>query len=91
MVFFTALFCIIEKDSLKPGLAALALTYALNITGSMVWMVRMACDLENSCVALERILEYTKLTPEAPWETEKGKSAHILAPWQPEVECSPLC
>ena len=75
MVFLTALFCIIEKDSLKPGLAALALTYALDMTGSMVWMVKCACNLENSCVALERILEYTKLTPEASWESEKGEPA----------------
>ena len=36
----------------------------------MVWTVRMACDLENDCVALERILEYTKLTSEASWEPE---------------------
>ena len=73
MIFLIALFCVIQKESLQPGLAALAITYALNINGSMVWMVRMACDLENSCVALERILEYSKLTPEASWEQEKGK------------------
>ena len=28
---------------------------------------RMACNLENICVALERIFEYTKLSPEAEW------------------------
>ena len=34
------------------------------VTGDVVWMVRMACDLENNCVALERIFEYTKLQTE---------------------------
>ena len=62
----------------QPGLAALAITYALNINGSMVWMVRMACDLENSCVALERILEYSKLTPEASWEQEKNEKGKMV-------------
>ena len=83
MIFFTAFFCIIKKDSIQPGLAALVLTYALNITASMVWTVRMACDLENDCVALERILEYTKLTSEAPWEPEslESDSPQITEEW----------
>ena len=71
MIFMTALFCIFERDHLKPGLAALSLTYALNIIGSVVSVVRMACNLENICVALERIFEYTKLQPEAEWNSEE--------------------
>ena len=67
MIFMTALFCIVERDNLRPGLAALSLTYALNIIGSVVSVVRMACNLENICVALERIFEYTNLPPEAEW------------------------
>ena len=67
MIYMTALFCIVERDNLRPGLAALSLTYALNIIGSVVSVVRMACNLENICVALERIFEYTNLPPEAEW------------------------
>ena len=67
MILFTALFCIIKRDTLQPGLAALAITYALNIIGSTVWTVRMACALENHCVSLERIFEYSELKPEAEW------------------------
>ena len=33
MIFFTAIFAIVEKDSLTPGIAALAITYAANVTG----------------------------------------------------------
>ena len=73
MIFFTAFFGVWNRDTLSSGLAALAITYAINITGSVVWMVRTACDLENNCVALERIFEYTSLKPEGDW----SKSAPI--------------
>ena len=33
MIFFTAIFAINEKDTLTPGIAALAITYAVNVTG----------------------------------------------------------
>ena len=79
MTFLVALICVILKESLQPGIAALALTYALNITVSMIFMVKSACDLENGCVALERILEYSKLIPEASWEQEKGKNVPKLS------------
>ena len=79
MTFLIALICVIQKESLQPGVAALALTYALNITVSMIYMVKSACDFENGCVALERILEYSKLIPEASWEQEKGKNVPKLS------------
>lgn len=68
IIFFTALFAVINRESLSPGLAALSITYALNVTMSVVWVVRMGCELENNCVALERIFEYTQNTPEAEWD-----------------------
>lgn len=73
MIFLTAFFCILQRDSIKPGLAALSITYALNVIGSVVWFVRMACDLETNCVALERIFEYSKLSSEADWELSNVK------------------
>ena len=82
MIFLTALFAIIKKDTLLPGLAGLAITYAINITGSVVWVVRMACDLENNCVSLERIFEYTKLPSEAEWESKTQSKA--LQQWPNE-------
>ena len=85
MIFLTALFCIFERHKLSPGLAALSLTYALNIIGSVVAVVRMACNLENICVALERIFEYTNLPPEAEWKSDKG--AFILLCQIISVEC----
>ena len=31
------------------------------------WVVRMACQLESDCVAIERIMEFTNNEQEAPW------------------------
>jgi len=72
LIFFTAFFGVWNRDILSPGLAALAITYAINVTGDVVWMVRMACDLENNCVALERIFEYTKLQTEGEWKSNNN-------------------
>ena len=81
MIFLTALFCVLQRNSLRPGLAALSMTYALNIIGSIVWFVRMACELETNSVALERLFEYTKLKPEAPWTSETSKKALLDRKW----------
>jgi ABC-type multidrug transport system fused ATPase/permease subunit len=47
------------------GLAGLAISYALSVTQSLNWSVRMASDLEANFVAVERIKEYTDLESEA--------------------------
>ena len=83
MIFMTAVFAVLKKDSLDAGIAAMAITYAVNVTGSVVWMVRMACDLENNCVCLERIFEYTKLPSEADWESTE-KEQKRLEDWPSE-------
>eukprot|EP00095_Tigriopus_kingsejongensis_P005995 snap_masked-scaffold1233_size54137-processed-gene-0.8 protein:Tk05995 transcript:snap_masked-scaffold1233_size54137-processed-gene-0.8-mRNA-1 annotation:"multidrug resistance-associated protein 14" len=67
VVLFAALFVVIQRGSLSPGLAGLSIAYALNIMDSLNWMIRMVCELETNFVALERILEYTHNPPEAPW------------------------
>ena len=83
MILLTAVFAVMKKDVMDPGIAAMAITYAINVTGSVVWMVRMACDLENNCVCLERIFEYTKLPSEANWNST-GKEKHSLENWPSE-------
>ena len=64
LIFFTAFFCVLNRDILSPAQAALAITYAINVTDNLVWVVRNACHLENNFVAMERIFEYTKLKTE---------------------------
>lgn len=41
----------------QPNLAGLSLTYALSVTQSLNWFVRMNADLENNSVAVERVVD----------------------------------
>ena len=34
--------------------------------------IRQACQLENDCVAIERVMEYTQTEQEASWEGDKS-------------------
>ncbi|KAK3559875.1 hypothetical protein QTP86_026191, partial [Hemibagrus guttatus] len=73
IVLFAALFAVIGKGSLSEGLVGLSVTYALQVTMSLNWMVRMTSDLESNIVAVERVKEYSETPPEAPWEVEDKK------------------
>uniref|UniRef100_A0AAR2JY90 ATP-binding cassette, sub-family C (CFTR/MRP), member 3 n=1 Tax=Pygocentrus nattereri TaxID=42514 RepID=A0AAR2JY90_PYGNA len=73
IVLFAALFAVIGKESLNPSLVGLSVSYALQVTMSLNWMVRMTSDLESNIVAVERVKEYSETPPEAPWEVEDKK------------------
>lgn len=51
---------------ISPGMVGLAMSYALQITGSLNWIVRQTVEVETNIVSVERVLEYARLTPEAP-------------------------
>ncbi|XP_051774742.1 ATP-binding cassette sub-family C member 3 isoform X3 [Erpetoichthys calabaricus] len=67
VVLFAALFAVIGKNNLNPGLVGLSVSYALQVTMSLNWMVRMTSDLESNIVAVERVKEYSETPTEAPW------------------------
>uniref|UniRef100_A0A8C1PNS5 ABC-type glutathione-S-conjugate transporter n=1 Tax=Cyprinus carpio TaxID=7962 RepID=A0A8C1PNS5_CYPCA len=69
VVFFAALFAVISRDSLKSGLVGLSISYALNVTQTLNWLVRMTSELETNIVAVERVREYAEIENEAPWIT----------------------
>ncbi|XP_023182733.1 canalicular multispecific organic anion transporter 1-like isoform X1 [Xiphophorus maculatus] len=70
VVFFAALFAVISRNSLDSGLVGLSISYALNVTQTLNWLVRMTSELETNIVAVERVSEYSELENEAPWVTE---------------------
>jgi ATP-binding cassette subfamily C (CFTR/MRP) protein 1 len=64
-VFLAMLFAVCAR-SIASGLGGLSITYALNITSTLNWMVRMTADRESAVVSVERVREYALLTSEAP-------------------------
>ena len=73
IIFFSALFATIQRNHrdefnlrISPGLVGLSISYALQITQGLNWVVRMASELETNIVAVERIKEYSETPTEAP-------------------------
>ncbi|XP_054655590.1 ATP-binding cassette sub-family C member 4-like isoform X3 [Dunckerocampus dactyliophorus] len=63
--------CIFLRDGLEAGQVGLVLTYAVTLVGNFQWTVRQSAELENMMTSVERVVEYTELKSEAPWETPK--------------------
>ncbi|XP_075908924.1 multidrug resistance-associated protein 1 isoform X2 [Petromyzon marinus] len=68
IVFFATLFAVVSRHSLSPGIVGLSVSYALQVTLTLNWLVRMTSELETNIVAVERLKEYSDLPTEAAWE-----------------------
>lgn len=66
IISLAAFFLVLERDNVDPGSAGLSLTYALQMTSMLNWLVRMYTELEGQMVSVERCVEYTTLGTEAP-------------------------
>ena len=68
------------------GLAGLSISFALSITSTLNWTVRMASDLEGNFVAVERIQQYMSIPGEAPRLTDLDESLSINWPIEGRIE-----
>ncbi|XP_076174831.1 multidrug-Resistance like Protein 1 isoform X2 [Ptiloglossa arizonensis] len=68
IIFFAAFFSVLNRDTMASGVVGLSVSYALQITQTLNWLVRMTSDVETNIVAVERIKEYTETPQEAPWK-----------------------
>ena len=64
IVFATAM-CVAILSFQGAGMAGLAITSSLNLTGLMSWLVRMSTELEVNMNSVERLLEYDSQPTEA--------------------------
>jgi len=72
LIIFSACLCAVLEHPRQAGneafagLAGLSISFALSVTQSLNWSVRMGSDLEASMVSVERIRQYSKLPTEPP-------------------------
>lgn len=69
IILASAIFAIVSVSTgsgLSAGMVGLAMSYALQITQSLNWIVRQTVEVETNIVSVERALEYARLPSEAP-------------------------
>ncbi|XP_022432637.1 multidrug resistance-associated protein 4 isoform X2 [Delphinapterus leucas] len=70
-VIVVAFGSLVLAKTLDAGQVGLALSYALTLMGMFQWCVRQSAEVENMMISVERVIEYTDLEKEAPWEYQK--------------------
>uniref|UniRef100_A0A8D0BHI1 ATP-binding cassette sub-family C member 6 n=1 Tax=Salvator merianae TaxID=96440 RepID=A0A8D0BHI1_SALMN len=74
LVLCAALLAVANKGHLSPGTVGFSVSWALQITGVLNWMIRSLAELDNTIVSVERMEDYSKTPKEAPWSL----SSHFL-------------
>eukprot|EP00736_Rhodelphis_marinus_P011133 Rmarinus@m.11559 len=80
IVLSTSLGCIALADTLDAGSGAMAITYSLLISNSMIWLVRMLADTEMQMGSVERLNHYAGLDKE---ESTTTPSQVVVPPTWP--------
>lgn len=69
VVLFACLFAVLARDTINPATVGLSISYALQISQTLSFLVSMTAEVETNIVAIERVNEYTNRKQEAPWKT----------------------
>ncbi|KAG0052602.1 hypothetical protein BGZ83_002372 [Gryganskiella cystojenkinii] len=69
IVLCSALLAVLNRETVSPSSAGLALSLTLSLTEYVVWTLRLYCRLVGSLVSVERVHEYSIKNTEAPLET----------------------
>lgn len=71
VVLITALFCVLMRGVISPGMAGLCVTCALKITSTLNLLIQSFTYLVNDIVSVERLMEYTQISSEAEWHSSE--------------------
>jgi len=91
VIAFACLAAVLEHgarggDESFAGFAGLSISFALSVTQTLNWSVRMASDLEAYMVAVERINQYTQIENEAPRATTFDEKIEIKWPSEGKID-----
>ncbi len=67
------------------GLAGLSISFALSVTQSLNWSVRMSSDLEANMISVERIRQYCQIASEAPPYLPNDDTLRMAWPWDGKI------
>ncbi|KAG5940992.1 hypothetical protein E4U53_007510 [Claviceps sorghi] len=73
--FFAGVFIILSLGRIDAGAAGISLSYAMNFTENVLWLVRLYGMNEQNMNAMERVKEYLDLEQEAAPIVEKNRPA----------------
>ena len=73
VIIFAVVVFAMTSENVESGEVGLMITYALQITTNLNYLVRYTSEVETNIVAVERIKEYSDLPQEASWETIEGE------------------
>lgn len=71
------------------GLAGLAATYGLNLNVLQAWVIWNLCNVENKMISVERILQFSNITSEAPLVIEDCRPRESW-PWCGTIQIDSL-
>ncbi|XP_060528661.1 multidrug resistance-associated protein 1-like [Cylas formicarius] len=72
IILFAALFAVLGNN-LMPALVGLSVSYSMQVTNSLNFLIRAVSEVETNVVCIERIKEYTEYPQEAPWDIPNTK------------------
>ena len=72
ITFATAIFAV-TSHTIDPSEVGLIITYALQVTSVLNYLVRYISEVETNIVAVERINEYSDIPQEAAWNSKEGE------------------
>ncbi|GJQ86167.1 hypothetical protein Trydic_g13444 [Trypoxylus dichotomus] len=73
LTVFSFVFLSESGVEVSPALAGLAISQSLSLAGMLQYGMRQTAEVVNQLISVERIMSYTKLDQEGPFDTPKDK------------------